>query len=101
MAGHRQRHFLWPFPGSPGVSGDGGYKYQFDLDFVRDDKVVSKSGDDPGALTPTEQIRVCRGMPAVVRADPPVDVFGTRPKPRKYRMATLETISLTHNFFPP
>jgi hypothetical protein len=68
--------FYGKFCGRKGAYGDGGYQYQFDVDFARDEKVVSKSGADPSALSPVEQRRVCQGTPAEILADPPIVAFG-------------------------
>lgn len=54
--------FYGRFNGRKGVHGDGGYRYQFELEIVKDDELVSRSGGDPSTLPAAEQNRICDGQ---------------------------------------
>ena len=76
--------FYGTFVGQRGSYGDGGFQYRFDLDFIRNDRLVSKSGSDPNALPPEVRARVCQGKSdqflVLCSADALRKAFAPKPK---------------------
>ncbi len=52
--------FYGTFRGTEGGYGDGGYLYKFDLEFVKDVKVVYRDGRDPELLPANVKKKVCQ-----------------------------------------
>jgi len=52
--------FYGTFGGTKGPYGDGSYPYRFDVNFVRDVKVVSRDGWHPNSLNPDVQKQLCQ-----------------------------------------